>query len=78
MEFATGRSDAEGGIARIVMNRPAKGNALNHQLLDAAFRAAEDDATVQVIVLSGAGPAFCAGYDLTGSYYATPPAGGGG
>jgi enoyl-CoA hydratase len=78
MDLATVRYQAEGGIARIVMNRPEKRNALNHQLLDdldAAFRAAEDDAAVQVVVLSGAGPAFCAGYDLTGSYYTTPPDG---
>jgi enoyl-CoA hydratase/carnithine racemase len=61
MELATVCYQAEGGIARIVMNRPEKRNALNHQLLDdldAAFRAAEDDAAVQVVVLSGARPAF--------------------
>jgi enoyl-CoA hydratase len=77
MDLATVRYQAAGGIARIVMHRPEKRNALNHQLLDdldAAFRAAEDDAAVQVVILSGAGPAFCAGYDLTGSYYTAPPA----
>ena len=64
------------GVARITMNRPDKRNALNHELLDdldAAFAAAEADDNIRVVVLSGAGPSFCAGYDLAGSYYTTPP-----
>jgi enoyl-CoA hydratase len=64
-------------VARITMNRPEKRNALNYQLLDdldAAFSAAEEDDEVEVIVLAGAGKAFCAGYDLSGSYYTSPPA----
>lgn len=68
----------EGGIARIAMNRPEKRNALNHALLDdldSAFAAAEADDEVGVVVLSGNGPSFSAGYDLKGSYYTTPPAG---
>jgi enoyl-CoA hydratase len=76
LELSTVRYTAEEGIARIVLNRPEKRNALNHQLLDdidTAFDAAEDDQAVGVIVLSGAGPSFCAGYDLQGSYYTTPP-----
>jgi enoyl-CoA hydratase len=68
---------AEGGVGRITLNRPDKHNALSHALLDdldAAFVAAERDDAVRVIVLAGAGPSFCAGYDLGGSYYTTPPA----
>jgi enoyl-CoA hydratase len=64
------------GVARIEMNRPERHNALNHQLLDdldAAFAAAEADAAVRVLLLSGAGRSFCSGYDLAGSYYITPP-----
>ncbi len=64
------------GVARITMNRPDKHNALNHQLLDdldQAFDAAERDDGVRVVVLAGAGRSFCAGYDLSGSYYTTPP-----
>jgi enoyl-CoA hydratase len=67
----------DGAVAHIQMNRPSKHNALDHQLmddLDAAFAAAENDAAARAIVLSGAGPSFCAGYDLSGSYYTTPPA----
>lgn len=64
------------GFARIVMNRPDKHNALDYQLLDdldAAFDAAEADPEARAVVLSGAGPSFCSGYDLKGSYYITPP-----
>ncbi|HEX6032641.1 MAG TPA: enoyl-CoA hydratase/isomerase family protein [Tepidiformaceae bacterium] len=80
MDLETVIYTAEGGVARIVLNRPEKRNALNHQLLDdidAAFEAAERDDSVRVVVLSGAGPSFCAGYDLAGSYYTTPPTGDG-
>ena len=57
----------DGALARIVLNRPERLNAINTQLvadLRAAVVAANDDAAVRVIVLSGAGRAFCAGYDL--------------
>jgi enoyl-CoA hydratase len=69
----------DGAIARIELNRPEKRNALDHQLmddLDAAFEVAARDPAVRVAVLSGAGPSFCAGYDLAGSYYTSAPEGG--
>lgn len=79
MSFETVLYEAADGIARITMNRPAKHNALNHQLmddLDAAFAKAGADDTVSAVVLAGAGPSFCAGYDLKGgSYYINPPDG---
>ena len=74
--FETVIYEVAGGVARITMNRPEKRNALNHQLLDdidGAFAAAEDDDSVRVVVLAGAGPAFSAGYDLKGSYYISVP-----
>lgn len=77
MDLQTVQYSVKDGVARIVMNRPEKRNALNHQLLDdldAAFTLAEDDDGVGAIVLAANGPAFCAGYDLQGSYYTTPPA----
>lgn len=77
MQLETVLYSVNGGVARITMNRPEKRNALNHQLLDdldAAFATAEADDDVRVVVLAGAGPSFCAGYDLSGSYYTTPPA----
>jgi enoyl-CoA hydratase len=55
------------GVARITLNRPERLNAINTQLvtdLRSAVIAANDDASVRVLVLSGAGRAFCAGYDL--------------
>src|SRR5437763_15319136 len=58
---------AANGIARITLNRPERLNAINGALvtgLRAAVAAANDDADVRVIVLSGAGRSFCAGYDL--------------
>ncbi len=57
-----------GHVRRLTMNRPEALNALNHDLTDAmsdALRDAEADEHVRVIVLRGAGRAFCAGYDLT-------------
>jgi len=65
---------ADGSIARITLNRPDKLNAINDEmpplLNDAVSRANEDD-TIHVIVLSGAGRAFCSGYDL--ELYAETP-----
>lgn len=55
------------GVASITFNRPEKMNALTPQMLADVFhyvqQGAADDA-VRVMVLSGAGRAFCAGLDL--------------
>ncbi|HSX62235.1 MAG TPA: enoyl-CoA hydratase-related protein [Tahibacter sp.] len=57
-----------GAVRTITINRPDKLNALNLrtlQELDAAFRAAREDAAVRVIVLAGSGEkAFVAGADI--------------
>src|SRR6266567_7354571 len=54
-------------IAVLVMNRPDRLNALNNELAtalnDALGRIAKDE-SVRVVVLTGAGRAFCAGGDL--------------
>jgi enoyl-CoA hydratase/carnithine racemase len=63
--------ERDGRIARITLNRPDVLNAIDDEMpkeLEAAVETANADAKVHVIVLSGAGRAFCAGYDLT--YYA--------
>jgi 2-(1,2-epoxy-1,2-dihydrophenyl)acetyl-CoA isomerase len=56
-----------GAVARITLNRPEMLNAINHevgvQLFD-AFQRCEDDPQVRVIVLAGAGRAFCSGDEL--------------
>ena len=57
-----------GPVRRLTMNRPQARNALSAQLIDElsrAFRAGGEDQDVRVIILRGAGRAFCAGYDLT-------------
>ncbi len=53
-------------IATITLNRPERMNALTHELeaeLHRAFDRADADREVRVIILTGAGRAFCAGYD---------------
>ena len=60
------RRDA-GGVAWLMLNRPAARNALSiglMQALVAEFIGIEHDPDVKVVVISGAGPAFCAGHDL--------------
>ena len=61
------RQSGEPRIARITLNRPERLNAINSTLpgeLRRAVQQAEADDEVHVIVLAGAGRAFCAGYDL--------------
>ncbi|MDI9846488.1 enoyl-CoA hydratase [Rhodoblastus sp. 17X3] len=60
------RSDDE-GVVTLVLNRPNARNGLSLGMLR-ALRAAlaeiEADASARVVILAGAGPAFCAGHDL--------------
>jgi enoyl-CoA hydratase len=59
--------ERDGRIARITLNRPEVLNAIDDDLpreLAAAVERADTDEAVHVIVLAGAGRAFCAGYDL--------------
>ena len=63
------------GTAVVTLNRPAALNAMNADLirdLHAAFASLRTDRTCRVVVLTGAGRAFCAGLDLKEG--ATPPA----
>jgi enoyl-CoA hydratase len=63
--------EKDGRIGRITLNRPEVLNAIDGDLpgeLAEAVARANGDPGIHVIVLSGAGRAFCAGYDLT--YYA--------
>jgi enoyl-CoA hydratase/carnithine racemase len=60
------REDAD-GIATLTLNRPQQFNAVNAATLDAlehAFAAIAADERVRVVVLAGAGRAFCPGHDL--------------
>jgi enoyl-CoA hydratase/carnithine racemase len=59
--------DVSGGVARITLNRPDKLNALRiktFEELAAALRLADEDETAGVVVVGGAGRAFCAGGDV--------------
>ena len=61
-------SERDGAILRITVQRAARLNAYRDQTADElldAFRRAEDDSAVRVIILTGAGRAFGAGYDLS-------------
>jgi enoyl-CoA hydratase/carnithine racemase len=56
-----------GGIASLTLNRPKARNALSLGLMGAlqeALDAIREDTSVKVVILKGAGPAFCAGHDL--------------
>lgn len=56
-----------GPVRRLTMNRPKALNALSSDLIRAlsqALDAAAADPTVRVVIVKGAGRAFCAGYDL--------------
>ena len=59
--------EVERGRARITLNQPKRRNALSLGMLtdlaDALWEA-DDDRSVHCVILRGAGPAFCAGYDL--------------
>jgi enoyl-CoA hydratase len=54
-------------VATLTLNRPERLNAITPELIAgfrAALQAACDDPAVRVVRLRGAGPAFCAGYDI--------------
>jgi methylglutaconyl-CoA hydratase len=59
--------DVQRGAAWITLNRPENRNALSQVLvteLDGHLRVAIDDPNVRCVVITGNGPAFCAGADL--------------
>ena len=69
MDYQQIRYEVDGPILTLTLNRPDKLNAFTvrmmHELIDAFDRADADD-TVRVIIVTGAGRAFCAGADLSG------------
>ena len=59
--------ERDGRIGRITLNRPEVLNAIDDDLpteLSEAVARADADPNIHVMVLSGAGKAFCSGYDL--------------
>ena len=67
MAYETITFEKDGPIGVLTLNVPKKLNAISDQLVgevNAALDVAESDDDVRVVVLTGAGRAFCAGFDL--------------
>ena len=67
MTYKSIEYQTEGRVATIRLNRPDVLNAIDFNIpneIEAAVEAANDDPAIHVIVVEGAGRAFCAGYDL--------------
>jgi enoyl-CoA hydratase len=67
MEYRTLTYRSDGRVARITLNRPERLNAIAAETpgeIRAAVERANADDAVHVILMQGAGRAFCAGYDL--------------
>lgn len=62
--------EREGPVATLILNRPKTRNALDPELLSALLLGISDvaaDPSIRVVVLAGAGDAFCSGADLKGA-----------
>jgi len=66
MTYKTIQLAYEGAVATITLNRPEKRNAISFELIDDLLRALEEVAKSEaiVLILTGAGKAFCSGMDL--------------
>jgi methylglutaconyl-CoA hydratase len=64
--FATLTLAYEGLLALITLNRPDKRNAISYELIDDVLNALKEveDSPAQIVILTGAGKAFCSGMDL--------------
>jgi len=75
------RVEVDDGVATLTMNRPERRNALTPAMIDGLARglaAVEIDDEVGVVVLTGAGGAFCSGGDVKAMADRSAPASGGG
>src|SRR5215469_12901351 len=71
MSFQTLLYETEGSIATITLNRPERLNAIVPPMpdeIEQAMIAANHDVGVRVVVLRGAGRAFCAGFDFSDDF----------
>jgi methylglutaconyl-CoA hydratase len=66
MNYATLQLGIDGTLATITLNRPEKRNAISFQLVEELLRALDEieQSAAHVVILTGAGKAFCAGMDL--------------
>ena len=61
-------TEREGHLLIVTLNRPERQNAINGEMLVLmldAFREADEDPDIRVVILTGAGGNFCSGADLT-------------
>jgi methylglutaconyl-CoA hydratase len=66
MDYQTIQLTYDSDVVTLTLNRPEKRNAISDHLMDDLLRAFEEVATspAQVLILTGAGKAFCSGMDL--------------
>ncbi len=67
MKFGDVLYEVDDRVATITLNRPERFNAISETMPDdiaRAFEYADDDDSVHVVILTGAGRGFCGGYDL--------------
>tara|TARA_B100001559_G_scaffold207026_1_gene173458 strand:- start:269 stop:1105 length:837 start_codon:yes stop_codon:yes gene_type:complete len=60
--------EKKGRVAYIILNRPDRLNAINDEMppeIERAVQRADSDPNVHVMIVEGAGKAFCSGYDLS-------------
>src|SRR6476646_1635522 len=66
MEYKTVHYEEVGSVATITLNRPDKRNAISYELIEDLLAALKQAAgsQAQVVILTGAGKAFCSGMDM--------------
>ena len=66
MHYSTLTLDLDGPLAVLTLNRPDKRNAISYELIDDILRALQqvEQSPAQILILTGAGKAFCSGMDL--------------
>ncbi len=64
--YSTLTLDFDGPLAIVTLNRPDKRNAISYELIEELLRALDEveKSPAQILVLTGAGKAFCSGMDL--------------
>lgn len=70
-EFTSILYEAADGVALVTLNRPERMNAYTERMgreIAAVFQRADADDDVRVVVVTGAGRAFCAGLDVSGGF----------
>lgn len=67
MDYQCLQYKRDAAVARITLNRPDSGNALNEQAMDELLHCCQSiasDESIRVLILQGAGRHFCAGFDI--------------